>query len=217
MKILKIVNEAARAAVVLAAILPFEAWASDGETASSEETIIFIRHGEKPKQGLGQLDCQGLNRALALPKVLEAQFGKPTAIFAPNPSMEKNDGGKTYDYVRPLATIEPSAIYFGLPVDTSYGFAETGKLKEALERPDYHDAKIVVAWEHRLIDVIVKELMIAHGGAADAAPEWQSADFDSIYVVTINWPSASSQTETGSSIAFKHMNEGLNDRPKVCP
>ena len=27
------------------------------------ETIVFIRHAEKPEAGLGQLDCRGLNRA----------------------------------------------------------------------------------------------------------------------------------------------------------
>jgi hypothetical protein len=197
------------AAIAMAAVMPLEASAADSENASSAETIIFIRHGEKPKQGLGQLDCQGLNRALALPKVLETQFGRPAAIFAPNPSMEKDDGGKSYDYVRPLATIEPSAIYFGLPVDTTYGFAETDKLKEALEQPDYRGATIVVAWEHRLIDVLVKKLMQAHGDAEGAVPEWQSADFDSIYVVTINW-------NTGS-ISFKLMSEGLNGLPTACP
>jgi len=41
-----------------------------GTTIHAEETIVFFRHGEKPSAGLGQLTCQGLNRALALPDVL---------------------------------------------------------------------------------------------------------------------------------------------------
>jgi hypothetical protein len=28
------------------------------------KTIVFVRHGEKPQGGFGQLNCQGLNRAL---------------------------------------------------------------------------------------------------------------------------------------------------------
>jgi len=216
-KIPKAVNKAVWAAMAVAAVMPFEASATDGETTSSLETIIFIRHGEKPKQGLGQLDCQGLNRALALPKVLVEKFGTPAAIFAPNPAKLKNDDGKDYDYVRPLATIEPTAIQLGMPVDTTYGFEEVVPFKDALEQPLYHGSTIFVAWEHRLIDVIVKQLMKAHGGAEDVVPKWDSADYDTIYVVTIDWASASSQTETGSSITFKHMNEGLNDRPKSCP
>lgn len=27
----------------------------------ARETVVFIRHGEKPPLGLGQLTCQGLN------------------------------------------------------------------------------------------------------------------------------------------------------------
>ena len=73
---------------------------------------MLVRHGEKPDKGLGQLDCQGLNRALALPAVIAKIFGKPSAIFAPDPSQQKEDDGVSYDYVRPLATIEPTAIFF---------------------------------------------------------------------------------------------------------
>lgn len=38
--------------------------------AYSEQTLVFIRHGEKPNNDSGQLSCQGLNRALALPNNL---------------------------------------------------------------------------------------------------------------------------------------------------
>src|SRR5277367_623741 len=84
--------------------------------AAVTETIVLVRHGEKPALGLGQLDCQGLNRALALPAVIGKELGEPTAIFAPDPAQSKEDHGQPYNYVRPLATIEPTAIAFGLPV-----------------------------------------------------------------------------------------------------
>ena len=74
---------------------------ADGVTA----TIVFVRHGEKPERGLGQLSCQGLNRALALPAVIAKYFDRLDAIFAPNPSHPKEDAGELYDYVRPLATL----------------------------------------------------------------------------------------------------------------
>ena len=32
--------------------------------ARAEQTIVFLRHGEKPSGGYGQLTCQGFNRAL---------------------------------------------------------------------------------------------------------------------------------------------------------
>jgi hypothetical protein len=101
------------------------------------ETIVMVRHGEKPLAGLGQLDCQGLNRSLALPHVIESRYGQPDFIFAPDPAKQKDDRGTKYDYVRPLATIEPTAIYFGLPVNTSIGFSKTGDLREALLSPQY--------------------------------------------------------------------------------
>ncbi len=53
------------------------------QAASTTETIIMLRHGEKPEQGLGQLNCQGLNRALKLPAVIEQKFGKPDFILRP--------------------------------------------------------------------------------------------------------------------------------------
>jgi hypothetical protein len=90
------------------------AWADD-----EVETIVLLRHGEKPEGGL--------NRALALPQVIAKEFGKPDFIFAPDPSDRKKDSGEFYDYVRPLATIEPTAIKFGLPVNaTLSGIARRG-------------------------------------------------------------------------------------------
>ena len=57
----------------------------------AEETIVFFRHGEKPSGGLGQLTCQGLNRALALPDVLLAKFRTPHYLYAPNPAAKISD------------------------------------------------------------------------------------------------------------------------------
>jgi hypothetical protein len=83
---------------------------------NATETIVIMRHGEKPAGGYGQLNCQGLNRAMALPRVLGKLFGKPDAIFAPDPSKAVDDPAGRADYVRPLATIEPTAVVFALAV-----------------------------------------------------------------------------------------------------
>ena len=75
------------------------------------ETIVFLRHGEKPPGGLGQLTCQGLNRALALPAVLIAKFGRANYVFAPDPEGKVTEGGlRQFNYIRPLATIEPTVL-----------------------------------------------------------------------------------------------------------
>src|ERR1039458_9660443 len=49
---------------------------ADG-SGTGTETIVFLRHGEKPPHGLGQLTPQGLNRAIALSTLLPAKYGKP--------------------------------------------------------------------------------------------------------------------------------------------
>ena len=87
-------------------------------STKSGETIVVLRHGEKAVGGLGQLNCMGLNRSLALPKLLIGRFGRADAIFAPNPASrvrENSFSTRSYSYVRPLATIEPTAIQLGLP------------------------------------------------------------------------------------------------------
>ncbi len=182
--------------------------------ADAPATIVFLRHGEKPKAGLGQLDCQGLNRALALPRIVRRSFGKPDAIFAPDPAAVKADSGAPYDYVRPLATIEPTAIAFGLPVNAGIGFSDIAGLQAAIEQAisspsSGHAPFVLVAWEHKIIVAVVKALMSAHNGNPADVPNWDDADFDSMYVVTVRAGDAKA--------AFTRKHEGLNGLSKACP
>jgi len=179
--------------------------------AAERETIVFMRHGEKPPAGLGQLDCQGLNRALALPWVLISRYGKAEFVFAPNPTQEVEDHGKHYDYVRPLATIEPTAIALGRPVDTRFGFKDTGGLAHDLMEKRHHDALVFVAWEHVKLVEAVRTLVAQGGGDPAIVPEWPDSDFDSLYILTF--------TRDGDriSVAFSHQQEGLNGRSTSCP
>src|ERR1700748_900977 len=62
-----------------------------GASTSANETIVVLRHGEKAPDGLGQLNCMGLNRSLALPKVLIGRFGRADAIFSPNPAVQMRE------------------------------------------------------------------------------------------------------------------------------
>ena len=174
------------------------------------ETIVFVRHGEKPAEGLGQLSCRGLNRALALPRALAA-FGKPSAIFAPDPADRKRDHGKPFAYVRPLATIEPTAIALGLPVDTRFGVSGLDGLRRSLTRPALREATALVGWEHKQIVILVRRLLAAHGGDPRSVPPWSDDDFDSIYVVSLDWSGARSV----SSMRIAH--EGLNGLSDQCP
>jgi hypothetical protein len=179
--------------------------------AAAQETIVFLRHGEKPQAGLGQIDCQGLNRALALPPVLTKRYGVPAAIFAPDPAQTVQDRGITYDYIRPLATIEPTAVRLGLPINSSFGVRDTGALEHELLAPARQNSTIFVAWEHRIIVTIVRDLLTQTGGNPAAVPDWPSDDFDSLYVVNF--------TSRGGHVTatFTHAAEGLNNLPAACP
>ncbi|QND54263.1 hypothetical protein HB779_16515 [Phyllobacterium sp. 628] len=170
-----------------------------------------MRHGEKPEKGLGQLNCQGLNRALALPSVIAKTLGRPDFIFAPNPSDQKKDDGKRYDYIRPLATVEPTAISFGLPVNVSIGVSDADDLAKALTKTPLRNARVLVAWEHKKIDNIVSDLLTTNGGNSAQVPKWDGDDFDSIYIVTI--------TRNGdvAKAAFEIKHQGLNGQSQTCP
>jgi len=181
------------------------------QTAETTETIVFIRHGEKPEGGMGQLSCQGLNRSLKLPAVLARDFGKPDAIFAPDPAQEKTDSGVSYAYIRPLATVEPTAIRFGMPVDTRFGYDEIGKLQKALEQPGFANATILVGWEHKQIYELARSLLKDNGGDMAEVPKWRGEDFDSIYVLHIK------RGDGHVSASFERLNEGLNGQPESCP
>lgn len=181
--------------------------------SNAAETIVMLRHGEKPDGGLGQLSCQGLNRALALPAVLQKKFDKPVAIFATNPGIQKYDGLQRYYYVRPLATIEPTAIALNLPVNTEFGWEDTDQLQAALLAPAYQNATVFVVWEHRMLERTARKLLADNGGDPAQVPNWKGSDFDGIYVITI-----STDTSTGKpSASFHHDNEALNQLPTTCP
>ena len=179
--------------------------------AAAVETIIFVRHGEKPSAGLGQLSSRGLNRALALPRVIAASFARPDAIFAPNPADRKLDHGIPYDYIRPLATIEPTAVALGMPVDTRFGVNGLNGLVKSLTRKDYRDATVLVAWEHHQIVTLARRLLARHGGDEASVPAWAQDDFDSIYVVTID------KSGPGAKSSIKVSHEGLNGLADACP
>jgi hypothetical protein len=180
------------------------------DAATTTETIVFLRHGEKPSGGYGQLTCQGLRRALALPTVLTSRYGKPQYIFAPNPAPKISDSAGYFYYVRPLATIEPTAIRLRLPVNAHYGFTDIKSLQAALLSSRYVSATVFVAWEHLKLRELVQNIMTLYGGGYPV-PAWASGDYDSLYVVRVT------STDGVRTAQFDHDYEGLNNLPTTCP
>ena len=178
--------------------------------ARAQQTIVFMRHGEKPSGGYGQITCQGLNRALQLPDVLLAKYGKPNYIYAPNPTVKISDPAGSFYYLRPLATIEPTAIRLGMNVWTKYGYNDIASLQSALITSTKATSTIFVAWEHQWLQKAVQNIMNAYGGGA-TVPAWTSGDYDSLYVVRVDY--------IGSSITarFQLDRQGLNNQLTSCP
>lgn len=179
-------------------------------SARAEQTIVFFRHGEKPSGGLGQLTCQGLNRALALPGVLNAKYGRPDWAYAPNPAVKISDPAGSFFYVRPLATIEPTAIRAGISVNTNYGYNNISGIRSVLIRSSKANDTLFVAWEHAYLVKIVQSIMNDYGGGAPV-PAWKSGDYDALYVVRVNY------TSSGPSARLEIDSEGLNGLSTSCP
>jgi hypothetical protein len=173
------------------------------------ETIVFIRHAEKPEAGLGQLDCRGLNRALALPTVLVSKFGKLDQIYAPDPTGKVHDPAGTFDYLRPLATIEPTAVRLGMPVNCDYRYDHIKELETELLSPERLGQVILVVWEHHFLNQMVKDLVQTKGGDPKQVPDWPGSEYDRIDILRI--PAGN------GPIAFVQDHENLNHLGDDCP
>lgn len=180
----------------LAAVLLFS------QSALAQETLIFVRHGEKPANSSGQLTCKGLNRALALPDVLLNRYGKPDFIFAAGPKENK-----TGSSLRALSTIMPTAVRVGLPIGIQFHADDIAGLQQELLSDKYQNSRIFIAWEHKNLDKAVKNIVAARGGDANLVPKWPGSDFDSIFVVTLDQ----------DKVSFKQESEGVTALAETCP
>lgn len=179
-------------------------------SSASEETLVFLRHGEKYRDHAGQLNCQGFNRSLKLPARLITLFSKPDYIFAPNPNMKM----RGFSYTRPLATILPTAIKYNFPINTDYGYHETQALAKELLSNKYQSSLIFLAWSHGGIVKIVRQLCDMSVNKCDSkkVPEWTTNDYDSLYILKLKrLPAHGIQATFDSS-----KKEGLNELRPEC-
>jgi hypothetical protein len=185
---------------------------SSAQLLLAQETIVAIRHGEKPPGGMGQLSCTGINRSLQLPDLLIRRFGRPDEIYAPDPSRRIFDGLHLYSYVRPLATIEPTAISLGMRVNTQIGYSNIKELKKQLTAHRQRSALIFVAWEHSKLNDFAKQMLRSYGKDPSAVPSWPDDDYDRIYIFRI------SENHGKSDLTFEVDKEGLTGSLKdTCP
>ena len=156
-------------------------------------TVVMIRHGEK-NDATGNLSCQGLNRALGLPAVLNAKFPRPSAIYVPSLS-----DGKETGHARMFQTVTPFAVQDSLAINSSFKLSKDSAVAQEVMTKS---GVILLVWEHTNIPSIAKALGIANPGP------WVNKDFDSIWIVTY------SRDKSGKWIAaLKKDKEGLKPGP----
>ena len=198
----------------IAAPLALEAVESRAQPVDGTQTLVFLRHGEKPGEGLGQLNCQGLNRALDLATVLPERFGKADYVFAANPTRHVEEGSRdeSYSYIRPLMTITPSAIRLGLPVNIDYGANDTAELADELLSDKSRNATIYTAWSHGYLPELINTVAgKALGEERVITEDWSGEDFDTLYVLTLTWHDGK------ASLLSRNVRQGLNDGAHSCP
>ncbi|KAF1022444.1 MAG: hypothetical protein GAK37_03371 [Pseudomonas sp.] len=185
-----------------------------GPPVDGVQTLVFLRHGEKPANGLGQLNCQGLNRAMNLATLLPERFGNANYVFAADPNRHVKEGehDTAYSYIRPLMTITPSAIKLGLPVNINYAVNDIRALANELVSNQYHNATIYTAWSHGYLpELINKVASEAVGKQYTVIHDWPGDDFDSLYVLTLTWHNGK------ASVLARNDKQGLNNGQPACP
>lgn len=175
------------------------------------QTIALIPNGEVAAGGLGQLSCQGLNRALSLISILPSKVGHPNYFYAPDPAGLISDPASKFYLVRTLQTIEPTAVSLGQPIYTTYAYTNGAGLVKTLSSSSHASDVDVVAWEPTSLVSIAKQLLSSNGGDPSTVPALAPNDYDSIYIVTIN--------RSGSSAiaSFRIDHEGVSNPSSTCP
>jgi hypothetical protein len=211
-------------------------------TSLNSMTLVMFRHGEKaltsaghPVAENGNMSTIGLTRAANLPSTLNNYFGCPNYTIAPNPSLMVNNGNYSpwYNYVRPLATIQPTAAALGFPLYTPYGYQNTPSLASDLltnsvfqQQAGQQPNIAFIAWEHNNIgimtDYIVKAGgLTANGLTVDASTQASPFPLNGKYYNCQPIPSSWSQCDydsiwvlqihNGTQACFIHAYENLNN------
>lgn len=202
------------AGLLSASLLAYALIPSTQYPDDSVQTLVFMRHAEKPSGGLGQLNCQGFNRAITLSHLLPERFGPAQHIFAANPGRKVEEGpaDEAYNYVRPLMTIAPTAIRLGLPINLDYSANDVDDFVDELLEPKYRDKTIYTAWSRGYLPEVINEVL-AHVDADDrlSVDKWHRQDYDSIFMLKLHWNNGQ------PSLTFLDGEQGLDGGSEECP
>ena len=114
----------------------------------------------------------------------------------------------------PVEREAEDALVSYLRIDTSNppGNETSGArfLQQLLIKSTKADATIFVAWEHAYLVKAVQNIMNQYGGG-QTVPAWTSGDYDSLYVVRVNYAGGVITAQ------FEKHSEGLNGQSTACP
>jgi hypothetical protein len=148
---------------------------SQKNSSKDELKVVIIRHAEKPNAG-DNLCPKGLNRALALPAVLDTITGVPDYTYIP-----KVNTGNTTLAVRMLQTVTPFAVAHNLILNTSFKNDDVkGVAADILKK----SGVVLMVWEHSNIPDLAKALGVKN------KLKWKDEDFGSIWIIEFKKKSA---------------------------
>ena len=142
------------------------------------DTVLIVRHAEKPKVGR-ELTPEGESRARAYARYFEpfqedGMRFNVDALYA---------GADSDNSIRPRLTLEPLSRATGLKLDTTIGTKDPEALVRLL-RTQTHGTHPLVAWRHGEIPALVQ----AFGASADLIPggKWPDDTYDWVVVLTFD-------------------------------
>jgi hypothetical protein len=163
-----------------------------GQGSPEDLRVILIRHAEKPKKG-DNLDCQGLNRSLALPAMLVGKFGIPAFTYIPAIGL-----GDSTKHSRMFQTIIPFAVKYNLALNSVFTEGDsTGIARDILRKK----GTVLIVWEHKRIVSIARAL-----GIREEPLKWDDDDYDSIWLIRV----------AQGAVSMTRASEGLKP-PAACP
>ena len=145
----------------------------------ANNTVLIIRHSEKPTQGSG-LTPQGEARAKAYIKYFQ-NFRDGDLAFGVDGLYAGADSAES---MRPRLTLEPLHAATGMALHDSVGTKESAKLVDEL-RTTQHGVHPLVAWRHGQIPA----LLTAFGASPEAllpGGKWPDEVFDWVIALSFN-------------------------------
>jgi hypothetical protein len=252
-------SQAAFAGETCHSIDPPQPWSAQEQTApvtvridhaaTAALDLVVFRHAEKPMRddGVmiedGNLGREAEYRLSRLPDRLLKEFGCPDLLVAPNPAVKmiNKKSGQFYNYIRPLATIEPISLRLNFPVWTPYGYNQSHFLAQDLldevatrSKTSEKPRTVYIAWERQNIPKLYRELVV-RGKLRDLArtvatidglpvhcdePQtWEQCDFDSIWFIRVRniGVCLSRRTENLNTVSYQEKCKGAEsvaDAPK---